>query len=104
MDLADCIARQIVWSRATFGPGKRTGGLLDHLRKELKEVERAPDDLAEWADLIILALDGAWRHGSSPAEVCAALEHKQAVNFARQWPDWRASSEDVAIEHVRSVE
>jgi len=104
MELNGYIERQIAFSRETFGPGKRTGGVLEHIRKELKEIEAKPDDITEWSDLLILALDGAWRQGFTAVEICAALQAKQDVNRARQWPDWREVSEDSAIEHIRSAD
>ncbi len=94
--------RQIEWSRRTFGPEKRTFGVLDHIRKELGEIAQKPDDLTEWADVIILAMDGFWRHGGTVESLMEILLAKQKKNFARQWPDWRTMSADKAIEHDRS--
>lgn len=98
------LARQRAWSRATFGPGDRLRGVLDHITRELVEVEQADpsDRLAEWVDVVILALDGAWRSGATPAEIIAAVKAKQARNEARSWPDWRTADPDRAIEHVRA--
>lgn len=96
------IYRQIAFSTRAFGPGRRTEGVIDHIRKELDEVLAAPDDLSEWADLIILALDGAWRSGATPRQIIAAIKAKQAKNEAREWPDWRTADRDKAIEHVRT--
>ena len=104
MDLRSHLYRQRAWSEQTFGPGPRTGGVIDHIRKELKEIEASPRDLSEWIDVIILGFDGAWRAGHTPDEIIAALEAKQARNEARAWPDWRTASPDKAIEHVRSTE
>lgn len=100
----DCahLRRQREWSRATFGPGRRTKGVIDHIRKELVEIEDDPDDWTEWIDVVILALDGAWRHGAEPRQILDAIVAKQAKNEARVWPDWRTLSDDVAIEHDRS--
>ena len=95
------IARQREFSLHTFGPGRRTNGVLDHIAKELEEVRKAPDDLSEWADVIILALDGAQRTGADPQAIIDAVIAKQTRNEARQWPDWRGQSPDRAIEHVR---
>ena len=97
----DHLVRQAEWSRKTFGPGRRTNGILDHITKELREIEASPDDVTEWADLIILAFEGAWRHGHSAAEIIQAVKGKQTTNENRTWPDWRTGSEDKAIEHVR---
>jgi hypothetical protein len=95
------IEHQRQWSRETFGPGPRTAGVVDHIRKELVEVEENPLDLGEWVDVIILALDGAWRCGAEPHEIIAAVKDKQARNEAREWPDWRTAPEGQAIEHVK---
>jgi hypothetical protein len=97
-------ARQIEWSRETFGPGKRTGGIIDHITKELREVAAEPEDLSEWVDLIILAMDGFWRHGGRAEDLMPRLLAKQKKNMARKWPDWRTMSADKAIEHDRSAD
>lgn len=101
-DLTAYLIRQWEWSRRTFGDGKRTLGIIDHIRKELREVEAQPADLSEWIDLAILAMDGYWRHGGKPEGFMADLQAKQDRNFARKWPE--PTSEDVAVEHVRSSE
>lgn len=96
-------ARQIDWSRETFGPDERTRGILDHIRKELAEIEAKPHDLSEWIDVVILAMDGFWRHGGTADDLLPALLAKQRKNMARQWPDWRTAPKDRAIEHVRAA-
>lgn len=101
MDLLGHLERQRAWSERTFGPGSRLHGVLDHIRKELSEIEAKPDDLSEWIDVIILGFDGAWRAGYTPEQIVLALVAKQAKNEARRWPDWRNLSPDKAIEHVR---
>lgn len=95
------ITRQMQFSRKTFGPGHRTKGVVDHIRKELLEVEADPLDIKEWVDVIILAFDGAWRAGYMPQEIIDAVIQKQRDNEGRTWPNWRTASEDKAIEHVR---
>lgn len=100
-DLVEHLYRQREWSSRTFGHGPRTKGVIGHIRKELEEIERAPYDLTEWIDVVILALDGAWRSGASLADIVAALQAKQATNEARQWP--KPTSEDVTVEHVREA-
>lgn len=100
-DLVAHLRRQKNFSERTFGPGARTGGVIDHIRKELAEIEAAPSDLKEWVDIILLALDGAWRAGHAPETICAAIAAKQEINENRKWPDWRTQPADTAIEHVR---
>ena len=113
MDLKQHLLRQMAWSHATFGPGERTAGVIDHIRKELIEVETAAGDSAEWVDVVILALDGLTRRlmfggGGERANpdhvaqvVCNMIQGKQSRNEAREWPDWRTAPKDKAIEHVR---
>ena len=113
MDLKAHLIRQMAFSHATFGPGERTKGVVDHIRKELVEVLESDGDAAEWVDVVILALDGLTRRLAfvgggkrvDPAlvaeTVCKMLEGKQSRNEAREWPDWRSQSQDKAIEHVR---
>lgn len=95
------LERQRQWSEQTFGPGSRLLGVLDHIRKELVEIEQDPTDVEEWVDVLILAFDGAWRAGWEPQQIIDAIKAKQAKNEAREWPDWRTMSQDHAIEHVR---
>ena len=102
MNLIEYIDRQIAFSNETFGPGHRTKGVLQHIRKELLEIEQDPTDLMEWVDVIILALDGAWRAGYNAVAICDALEYKLCKNVRRDWPDWRTMSEDQTIEHKRN--
>ncbi|MCT7342173.1 DUF550 domain-containing protein [Pseudomonas aeruginosa] len=95
-----CSVSTCTWSAsagsasASFGPGSRAAGVVDHIRKELREIEEAPGDLAEWIDVVILALDGAWRTGATPAQIIDALVAKQTKNEARTWPDWRTAPAD----------
>lgn len=103
-DLVAHLERQRAWSAKTFGPGERTAGVLDHIRKELLEVEADPSDVKEWVDLVILALDGAWRAGHEPREIVDAIVAKQTKNEGRTWPDWRTADPTKAIEHDRSGE
>lgn len=114
MDLEQHLLRQMAFSRATFGPGARTAGVCDHIRKELVEVESAPLSFRsqEWVDVVILALDGLTRsllnetNGVETQEQAAfaavmAIRNKQSKNERRNWPDWRTAPLDKAIEHTR---
>lgn len=96
------LERQRRFSERTFGPGSRAAGVIDHIRKELREIDEAPGDLAEWIDVVILALDGAWRTGATPAQIIDALVAKQTKNESRTWPDWRTVPVEKAIEHDRT--
>lgn len=76
----------ISWSKRTFGLSRRTRGITEHIRNELDEIEGNPDDVYEWIDVVILALDGAWRAGYTTEEILDALCEKQRVNFGRRFP------------------
>lgn len=111
VNFADHIQRQIAFSSATFGPGRRQKGVTEHIQKELVEMEESGGSSAEWVDVAILALDGLWR--ASRAEhpnvsnltiamfVVSQILEKQDKNERRDWPDWRTASPDKAIEHIR---
>ncbi|ODN72192.1 dATP/dGTP pyrophosphohydrolase domain-containing protein [Methylobrevis pamukkalensis] len=100
-DLIQHLHRQRAFSERTFGPGPRTAGVCDHIRKELAEIEADPADAKEWIDVILLALDGAWRAGLTPEGIAGGILAKQTINEGRTWPDWRTAPADKAIEHVR---
>lgn len=132
--MSDAIAhltRQAAYSRATFGPGPRTAGVSDHVRKELVEIaevyekndgnpDQQPDTAVhtqaalEWTDVAILGLDGLLRaisaaHPKWPFDQVAAtawqfILDKQGRNELRTWPDWRTADPSKAIEHDRSGE
>ncbi len=112
MDLEQHLLRQMAFSHATFGPGRRTLGVVDHIRKELLEVLEANGDSAEWVDVVILALDGLTRQlaycngDRNPPEnvagiACQMIVGKQGRNEARDWPDWRTAEPGKAIEHMK---
>lgn len=98
MNLFSFLNRQKRWSSNTFGDSPRTEGVLKHIEKEIAEVRAAPFDLEEWCDIVILALDGAWRSGHSPHEICAMLERKQSINRNRVYA---RTPDDVPSEHTR---
>lgn len=104
-DLIAHLHRARDFSFKTFGPPSRgIGGVLDHIRKELVEIESAPHDVEEWIDLAILTMDGAMRSGHSPETIAAAWVAKQTKNEGRNWPDWRTAEPGKAIEHVRTAD
>ncbi len=100
-NLVDHLIRQKEFFEKTFGPGERTAGVIDHIRKELVEIEEHPDDISEWVDVIILAFDGAWIAGWHAEDIVEAIVAKQTKNENREWPDWRTADPNKAIEHVR---
>lgn len=113
LDLKTHLARQMVFSKATFGLGARTKGVLDHIEREIVEVRECHGESSEWVDLVILSLDGLTRQlwsasgykktADEIAEMaCGMILGKQGRNELRDWPDWRKADPDKAIEHDRS--
>lgn len=104
------LTEQADFSKKTFGPGPRTEGVIDHIKKELKEIEEDPEDLEEWIDIILLSLDGASRCASKtedsykrvpPEKIINMLQAKFNKNKNRKWPDWRTFDKKGAIEHEK---
>lgn len=98
----DWLAAFAAWNLTTFGPGKRTAGTIDHIKKELREIEADPDDAKEWVDIVLLGINGLVRQGRSPAEIIGAIRAKDTENRTRRWPDWRSTDPNLAIEHDRT--
>jgi len=98
--VAELRDRHIPWSTSTFGDGMRTTGITAHILKELAEIHANPHDVSEWIDVVILALDGAWRAGYTAEQVVDALFDKLAVIRTRIYP--KPASEDEPSEHVRN--
>ena len=87
MSMTEYIRRHREWSQKTFGDVATPESVTKHIRKELDEIIANPSDLMEWVDVIILAIDGAWRFAKAePEEIWLALLRKQAVNRSREWP------------------
>jgi hypothetical protein len=106
MTIKQFLEIQMEWSKKTFGAGPRTLGIIEHIKKELIEVQNGPWE--EWIDVVILALDGAWRSfyatrlggdESLPGRVAEALIIKQRINLERQYP--HPVSQDVTVEHIK---
>ncbi len=74
MELITLLKEQQAFSLEAFGPNPRLEGVCAHLRKEIEEVKAAPDDLTEWADCLLLCLDGTMRTGMTPDEVVTFTE------------------------------
>jgi hypothetical protein len=123
LDLAKHLLRQMAVSDATFGPGTRTNGVIDQIRKELDDVAVSEGSARERVDVVILGLDGLSRelaYGSinyggiefagrrDPAAVarmaCHLLLEKQAANKSWKWPDSHTADPHKAIEYERMGE
>lgn len=98
MRLAEIISVQIPFSTQTFGTGMRTKGICKHIRAKLREIETAPHDISEWVDVILLAIDGAWRTGHNAEEVAQAVIDKLHINMKRKWN--MPSGDDEMVSHI----
>lgn len=106
MDFYLYIKQQKQWSLKTFGNGKRIEGITKHIMTELQEIKHAENDderLEEVIDVIILAMDLAWRLGFDEHQIEDCLFFKQKKNFARQWPSKEISeaNQDKPTFHVK---
>ncbi len=108
MEFKDYVDRQKEWSLRTFGEGKRTEGIVQHIKHEIDEIQSARNDvdkLEECIDIIILTMDMAWRLGFSPMAIEHTLEAKQYKNFTRQWPPKEVSeaNQDKPTFHIKNI-
>lgn len=91
------------WNTQAFGPGRRTSGIIDHIRQELDEINKSPGDPEEWVDVLLLALNGLQRLDLSGHQIIQHIFAKIAKNARRQWPDWQTRDPEKAINHDRNV-
>jgi len=90
------------WSLNAFGDRPTYLSVCSHIEKELKEIHQNPHDLEEWIDVMILAIDGAWRAGYTAEDIVTMLTIKQQKNKGRRWviPE----NPNDPIEHDRDAE
>lgn len=111
MNFLDYIVRHREWSLNTHGTPEQSSslGVARHIENELEteilpllELNR-PVPVEEWADVIILAIDGAWRQGATADDLCQALQAKQKKNMAREWPKPGENKPDQPNFHKKKV-
>ena len=78
--IAEHLARQIAFSKLTFGLGQRDAQIQKHIEHERIEAMREQNPerkLMEYIDIAMLAMDGAWRSGwdTHGGERDAAVSH-----------------------------
>ena len=56
-----------------------------HMSEEAKEAADDPSDILEWADCMILLLDGARKAGYSTQDIYAGVLRKMEINKNRRW-------------------
>ncbi|HCA9596864.1 TPA: DUF550 domain-containing protein [Klebsiella pneumoniae] len=72
------------WSDRQFGNVGPVGP-LKHLAKEAIEAAEAPDDISEFADILMLVWDATRRAGFSDEQLAEAVAEKLERNKRRQW-------------------
>ena len=72
------------WSDRQFGNVGPVGP-LKHLAKEANEAAEAPDDISEFADIIMLVWDATRRAGITDEQLAVAVAEKLEQNKRRQW-------------------
>ena len=72
------------WSDRQFGNVGPVGP-LKHLAKEANEAAEAPDDISEFADIIMLVWDATRRAGITDEQLAIAVAEKLERNRRRQW-------------------
>jgi hypothetical protein len=72
------------WSLQEYGEGPQVDRVVGHIRRELAEVEAAPNDLSEWVDVITIAADGAMRAGYTPQQIIDGIAANQVKLESRQ--------------------
>ena len=76
--------RVILFQRRNF-PDQTLAAKLEHLRREVVELQDNPRDLSEWADVFILILGSANKAGLAAPELIALAHEKMAINENRKW-------------------
>lgn len=56
-----------------------------HLAEEAREAAEDPSDILEWADCVILLLDGARKAGYTTGDLYHAVCRKMDINRKRTW-------------------
>jgi hypothetical protein len=74
------------WSLATF-PKSTTQSALEHLKDEIKEIEKEPKDVVEYADALALLLEAAGRSGIEVTDILVAYRDKMKLNKSRTWEE-----------------
>lgn len=77
-------AKHAEWSDRQFG-NVGSVGPLKHLAKEANEAAEAPDDISEFADIIMLVWDSTRRAGITDEQLAVAVAEKLERNKRRQW-------------------
>jgi hypothetical protein len=78
------------WQDVTFIHGS-VGSKLHHMVDEIEEARKAPGDLLEWADIMMLFMGASRLAGFTMDEILTGVKAKLIINKKREWgePDER---------------
>lgn len=82
--LADLARDHAAWSVATWGTDRGPVGPIRHIASEVEEIIKAPDDIVEYADILLLWLDACRLAGFTLPEVVQAARDKHEVNKTKR--------------------
>lgn len=82
------------WAHETF-PRWSNGGIIEHIRRELTELEEDPMSGEEMADIVILLCHLAYEHD---VNLMDAIKVKHVINQHRTWGEPDAQG---VVEHVK---
>lgn len=71
--------------QASRFPKQTVKSKLNHLKREVTEAKRKPDDLSEWADIFILFLGASKVQGFTTGQIMNAAHAKMQINWLRKW-------------------
>lgn len=101
--LTDHIEKQMMFSVNTFGPGSRKKGVIDHIGKELQEIADGDNDPAEWVDVWLLSMDGAWRCAVDECAELTSGEVAQMIEELRETKKMEVISEVTPVNVIESI-
>ncbi len=88
------------WAEKTF-PQRTNHSILTHIRRELVEIELDPDDIEEWADVLLLFMHGLRERNIAWSLLEEYVYSKFAKNKERKW---KAPDEHGVVEHEKGEE
>lgn len=87
------------WAFETF-KGQKIDGKLKHMKKEIDEIIENPDDIIEWADVMLLFLNASKQQGLDMDQILDACKEKFEIIKKREWQE---PDEDGTIQHKQQI-
>jgi Protein of unknown function (DUF550) len=84
--LPEFLTTQLEISKRAHGDTRAPLVPLYELQTALRHAHESPNNLYVWADIVMAAIEGALRSGSTPFAIAQALVHLQTQAGARKYP------------------